>query len=282
LFMRNLIAFLRRFQVFLIFILLQIFALSTYFTFLNFPRSQYMTSASYVSGKMLTARNEVTKYVNLGKTSTILQKQNKYLREHLPMSFIRMENGWVKINDTLFHQQYEYIPAKVINSTVTRANNYFTLNIGWGQGVKRGMGVFSDKGVVGIIHTSSEHFSIVKSVLTEDINIDVQIEPIGLFGLLKWDGKDPRRGQISGISNDLSIKRWSKVITRNGSGIFPHGIPVGKVEKLKTVEGKPIWDVVIRYAEDFRTVQRVYVIKNLLLEEQEKLEAQIPEDEEDE
>ncbi|TNF46968.1 MAG: rod shape-determining protein MreC [Bacteroidetes bacterium] len=280
--MRNLIAFLRRFQVFLIFMLLQIFALSTYFTFLNFPRAQYMTSASYVAGKMLNARNEVTKYVNLGKTSNVLQKQNKYLREKLPMSYIRMENGWVKINDTLFHQQYEYIPGKVINSTVTRANNFFTLNIGWAQGVKRGMGVFSDKGVVGIIHISSEHFSVVKSVLTEDINIDVQIEPIGLFGLLKWDGRDPRRGQISGISNDLNIKRWSKVVTRSGSGIFPYGIPVGKVEKLKTVEGKPIWDVIIRYAEDFRTLQRVYVVRNLLLEEQQKLESLIPEDEENE
>jgi rod shape-determining protein MreC len=279
--MRNLIAFFRRFRVFLIFIVLQVFALSTYFSFLNFPRSQYLTSASQVSGTILKVRNDVTKHFNLSKNNQALQRENISLRERLPESMQRLQNGTILINDTLFHQQYEYIPATVINSTLTKRNNYFTLNIGRLQGIKRGMGVFSDNGVVGIIHNVSDHFSVVKSVLTENINIDVMIEPIGLFGLLKWDGRDPRRGSITGISNDLKIKKWSKVVTRGGSGIFPRGIMVGRVGKLKPVEGKPLWDVEIRFTEDYRTLQRVYIIKNLMQEEQEELEAAIPEDKEE-
>lgn len=279
--MRNLIAFFRRFRVFLIFIVLQVFALSTYFSFLNFPRSQYLTSASQVSGTILKVRNDVTKHFNLSKNNQALQRENISLRERLPESMQRLQNGTILINDTLFHQQYEYIPATVINSTLTKRNNYFTLNIGSLQGIKRGMGVFSDNGVVGIIHNVSDHFSVVKSVLTENINIDVMIEPIGLFGLLKWDGRDPRRGSITGISNDLKIKKWSKVVTRGGSGIFPRGIMVGRVGKLKPVEGKPLWDVEIRFTEDYRTLQRVYIIKNLMQEEQEELEAAIPEDKEE-
>ena len=168
----------------------------------------------------------------------------------------------------------------MINSTCTKENNYFTLDIGKDHGIRRGMGVFSEKGIVGIIHKTSDHYSVVKSVLTENINIDVMIEPIGLFGLLKWDGKDPRRGTITGISNDMKIKRWSKVVTRGGSGIFPRGLNVGKIEALNSVEGKPIWDVVMRFSEDYRKIQRVYVIKNLLQEEQFKLEESIPQDKE--
>jgi rod shape-determining protein MreC len=118
-------------------------------------------------------------------------------------------------------------------------------------------------------------------VLTENIIIDVMIEPIGLFGLLKWDGRDPRRGSITGISNDLKIKKWSKVVTRGGSGIFPRGLMVGHIEKLNPVEGKPLWDVVMRYSEDYRSLQRVYVIKNLMQAEQDTLEANIPEDKEE-
>ena len=279
--MRNLIAFFRRFRVFLVFVALQIFALSAYFTFLNFPRSQYLTSASTVSGAILTVRNDVTKHFNLSKSNDQLQQENIWLRQHLPQSFQRLRNRTYEIDDTLFHQQYLYIPATVINSTVTKKNNYFTLNIGFRQGIKRGMGVFSDKGIVGIIHNSSEHFAVVKSVLTENINIDVMIEPIGLYGLLKWDGRDPRRGSITGISNDLKIKKWSKVITRGGSGIFPRGLMVGHIEKLNPVEGKPLWDVVMRYSEDYRSLQRVYVIKNLMQAEQDTIEANIPEDKEE-
>jgi rod shape-determining protein MreC len=280
--MRNLIAFFRRFRVFLVFIALQIIALSTYFTFLEFPRSQYLTSASYVSGSVLEVRNDITKHFNLSYNNDMLQRENTWLRQHQPASFQKLQGHTFKIDDTLFHQQYLFIPATVINSTVTKRNNYFTLNIGYRQGIKRGMGVFSEKGIVGIIHNTSEHFSVVKSVLTENINIDVMIEPIGLFGLLKWDGADPRRGSITGISNDLKIKRWSKVVTRGGSGIFPRGLNVGHIEKLRPVEGKPLWDVVMRYTEDYRTLQRVYVIKNLMQAEQDSLEAAIPEDKEEE
>jgi rod shape-determining protein MreC len=248
---------------------------------LQYPRAQYLTSASSISGSILKARFDLTKHFNLSKNNIKLQEENIALRKKQPMSFIRMQNGLVRINDTLFDQQYEYIPATVINSTLTKRNNYFTLNVGYAQGVKRGMGVFSENGIVGIIHNSSKHFAVVKSVLTENINIDVMVEPLGLFGLMKWDGGDPRFGNITGISNDLKLKKWLKVVTRGGSGIFPRGLTVGHIAKLKPVEGKPLWDVVIKYSEDYRTLQHVYVIRNLLSEEQHQLEVGVPNDEED-
>jgi rod shape-determining protein MreC len=70
-------------------------------------------------------------------------------------------------------------------------------------------------------------------------------------------------------------------VTRGGSGIFPKGIPVGKVERIESIEGEPLWNVVVRYSEDYRTLQRVYVVKNLMIEEQQALEGQIPPDKEE-
>ena len=280
--MRNLIAFFRRFRIFLYFALLQGIALSTYFTYLSFPRSQYLTTASAVSGQLLTYRNNVTKHFQLPYNNRKLQYENIQLRQRLPESFIKVQGALFKIDDTLQRQQYEYIPAVVINSTVNKRNNYFTLSSGKSSGIYRGMGVFSNKGIVGIIHNVSDHYAVVKSVLTEDINIDVMVEKNGIFGLLKWNGKNPKIGTISSISNDLTLKKWSKIVTRGGSGIFPRGLPVGKIKSLKTVEGTPLWDVEIYYSEDYRKIQNVYVIKNLMLHEQKELEKKIPSDEETE
>lgn len=279
--MRNLIAFFQKFRIFLFFAFLQGIALSLYFSYLQFPRSQYLTSANNISGTVYKIENDVTKHFNLSYNNSKLQRENIRLREKLPESFMKLENGLFKIDDTTYKQQYAYTPAEVINSTVTKANNYFTINIGSAQGVKRKQGVFSDKGVVGVVHFTSKHYSIVKSVLTTNINVDVLIVNKGLFGLLKWDGKDARYGSITGISNDIRIKKWTKVVTRGGSGIFPKGIPVGKIVSLSSVEGKPVWDVKIRFSEDYRSLQRVYVVKNLLLNEQQALEARIPLDEND-
>ena len=247
---------------------------------MSFPRSQYLTTASAVSGQLLTYRNDVTKHFQLPYNNRKLQYENIQLRHRLPESFIKVQGAIFKIDDTLQRQQYEYIPAVVINSTVNKRNNYFTLSSGKSSGIYRGMGVFSNKGIVGIIHNVSDHYAVVKSVLTEDINIDVMVEKNGVYGLLKWNGKNPKIGTISSISNDLTLKKWSKIVTRGGSGIFPRGLPVGKIKSLKTVEGKPLWDVEIYYSEDYRKIQNVYVIKNLMLKEQKELEKKIPSDEE--
>ena len=74
----------------------------------------------------------------------------------------------------------------------------------------------------------------------------------------------------------MKIRKGSKVVTKGGSGVFPKGLLVGYVEKLRPVEGKPLWDVVVRFSEDYRRLDRVYVIKNLFIEEQRDLEKKIP------
>ena len=63
-------------------------------------------------------------------------------------------------------------------------------------------------------------------------------------------------------------------------GIFPRGLAVGVVEKINPIEGEPLWDVVVKFSENFRTIQRVYVVKNLMIEEQKNIEENIPDDEE--
>ncbi|MDP4596711.1 MAG: rod shape-determining protein MreC [Crocinitomicaceae bacterium] len=280
--MRNLIAFLQRFRIFLVFAVLQILALSWYVTYLSFPRNQFLTTNNNIAIQMLEWEHDLTKHFNLSKNNTQLQWENIYWRKRQPKFMYQLSRAKVKINDTVFEQQYTYIPAEVINSSVDRRNNYFTLNVGSAQGIKRGMGVFCQEGVVGVIHYASKHYSLVKTVLTKNINIDVNIhtKKSDLPGFIKWDGQNARYGTITGINNDLRVKKWSKVVTRGGSGIFPKGIPVGKVSHTEPIEGQALWKVDILFSADYRRLQRVYVIKNLHLAEQTALEARIPSDDE--
>lgn len=279
--MRNLIAFFQRFRIFLVFALLQVVALSMYFTYSDFPRIQMLTTAGTINAEVLTIRNDITKHFNLEETNRQLQWENKRLREKLKNSLYKEDKGAITVDDTLFRQNYSYIPATVINSTFDKRDNYMTIDIGKNHGIKRGDGVFSSRGVVGIVHLVSDNYAVVKTVLSKNINIDVMVEKGGSFGLLKWNGLDAKRGSISGISNDMRIKKWSKVVTRGGSGIFPRGILVGRVEKKGYIEGKPLWDITVRFSEDFRSIQHVYVVKNLMQEEFDTLQQQIPEDSEE-
>jgi rod shape-determining protein MreC len=284
--MRNLIAFYLRFRIFLVFAFLQIVALSTYFSYSDFPKMQLLTTAGSVNAKLLNVRNDVTKHFNLEETNRQLQWENQRLRRKLRYSLYKESkgtltaDGTITIDDTVYKQQYTYVPATVINSTFDKRNNYMTIDIGTNEGVKPGMGVFSSRGVVGVIHNVNGRYAVVKTVLTKDINMVVMDERTGAFGLLKWNGLDPRRGSITGINNDMRIKRWSRVVTRGGS-VFPRGLLVGKIERIVNIEGEPLWDITVRYSEDFRSIQHVYVVKNLLLQQQLDIEKQVPEDKEE-
>lgn len=274
--MKNLLAFLKRFRIFLIFALLQVAVLSFYFNNVQFPKTQFFSTAGKVNAQLLSYSNEVKKHLFLAESNKRLQEENSALRRLLKEQLWEYDTTSFTIKDSLFKQQYTYIPATVVHSTYNKRNNYITLKAGKAQGIERGMGVFSAEGIVGIVYNVSEHFSVVKTVLTENINVDVMVKKTGEFGLLKWNGSNPRVCQIAGISNDLPVKKWTTIVTRGGSGIFPKGIPVGKIKRIGDVEGKPLWDIDVLLAADLRKIQYVYVIKNLMLEEQRKVEAAIP------
>lgn len=279
--MRNLIAFLKRFQIFLVFVLLQVVALSAYVRYSEFARIQVFSSANRINGSLFTMRNSVTKHFNLEKSNLILEKENALLREKLKQSNYQVQRQTIQIDDTTYKKQYTYVAATVVNNTFDKRNNYMTIDIGEQQGIKKGMGVISSKGLVGIVHIVGDSYAVVKTILSKNINVDVSLVNEGAFGLLKWDGINAKICQVSGISNDIVIKKFTKVITRGGSGMFPKGIPVGIITKRKSIEGKPLWDLQVRIAEDFRTIQHVYVVKNAFLDKQKSVESKIEPDKEE-
>ena len=273
--MQNLIAFIQKLRVFFVFIILQAFAFWLYVSYMSVPKSNFFTTASYISGVLFEVEHTITKHFNLEENNLNLQNENILLRKKIP-SFLYNENpDSLFQSDLSYRQQFSYVPSTIINSTTTKRNNFFTINVGRNQKISRGMGVFSSNGVVGIIHNSSNHFSLVKSVLTSDINIDVMIEGVGAFGLLKWDGNDPRFATIYGITNDISVPIGSNAITRGGGGIFPKGISVGKVKSVKSIEGKPVWRIQIELSEKYGSLENVYVLRNLFIEEFSSLQNEI-------
>ena len=131
-----------------------------------------------------------------------------------------------------------------------KRDNFFTLNIGDIQGIEKGMGVFSSNGVVGIVHNTSDHFSVVKSVLTKNINIDVLLTEVGASGMLKWSGENSNIGYIAGISNDIAVPIGGKVVTRGGSGIFSERNRSRCGKKTRTIEGEASWHIDVEFSQN--------------------------------
>lgn len=275
--MRNLIAFLRRFRVFLVFVALQLIALGSYFSFMSFPRTKFFNTSNRISGTLLSWEREVTKYIYLDEANRNLLNENSALSQKIPKNYISVDPKTSIIRDTIHELSFERIPATVINSTYTHKNNYFTINAGTEKGVKKKMGVISPEGVVGIVYDVSSHYAVVKSILTTSINISAYVEGSNAYGLIKYLDNDPRRVSLTGVSNDIKISKGARVSARGSSGYFPHGMEIGKVENMEPIEGKPMWNITVRLKQDMRKLRYVYVIKNIFQKELNELQNKVEE-----
>ena len=273
--MKNLLNFLKKFRDFLIFFFLQVFILGLFFNSKNYHKASFINSSSSVFGWMLEKRYNISKHFLLETQNDSLANANATLLETQSNDFYHLQNKIYSVNDTLYEQQYEYIAATVINSTANKRNNYLTVNIGSLQGIKKEMGVISSDGIVGFVVDVSSHYSVIKTILSDKINISVKLrEQSGVKGQIKWDGRDHNTCQLHGVTSDTRIEGNETVITRSSKGIFPEGIKIGTISDNVENNGSLTLDINIKLSTNFNTLSTVYIVNNLLKKEQLQLENQ--------
>src|SRR5690606_12875335 len=105
-----------------------------------------------------------------------LSTENALLRSQLEIEKNKSRQFIPTAADSVRINQMKFYPAKVINNSTSRFANYLTLNKGILDGVKPGMGVISNMGIVGRVKNCSDHFSTVISLLHEKFNVSAKIK----------------------------------------------------------------------------------------------------------
>ena len=216
--------------------------------------------------------------MNLGSVNDSLALENaKLSTQILALKHIDSAKNTV-VKDTANQVQYTYLAARVIKNSITLRNNVITINKGTADGIEPGMAVISSgKGVVGIIRDVSTHLATIESVLNKDSKISVSLKSIKSFGSLVWGDRngDYRKAFVKDIPNHFKVKVGDTVIT-SGFGSFPPGVMVGRVSNRGISTGDNFMTIETTLANDFSTLQYVYVIKDKFAQEQKALELKLP------
>ena len=166
----------------------------------------------------------------------------------------------------------EYIPARIIKNSIFKQNNFVLINKGEKDGVKSGMGVIVDNGVIGIISITSENFSKVTSVLNQNSTISVIHIKSGQNGSLKWNTNNYMTAMINDIPNHANIQIGDTIQTNGFSSIFPQRINIATVISYTKGNENGLCNINIKFLNDMNTVKNVYIINSLIKEELEGLE----------
>ena len=164
--------------------------------------------------------------------------------------------------------------GKIVNNSVNRQKNFFTLNKGSRQGISIDMGVISPEGVAGIIVACSENYSLAMSLINIDFRLSSRIKSNGYFGSLTWDGRDYRYAILNDIPQHVNVQIGDTIETTSYSAIFPEAMMVGQVSDIRR-SGSDFYRITVRLSTDFRRLTYVDIINNNSREEQIILEDEI-------
>ncbi|MFW6370179.1 MAG: rod shape-determining protein MreC [Bacteroidota bacterium] len=266
--MRNLIRFIIRNHFFILFIIFEIIAFSMLVNQNAFQRSTFSSGTRAAMGRVYDNLNFFKQYLNLRETNRALQRENRELKNLLKQNYETSLTEFIEIDDSLYNQHFKYTEAKVINNSVNKQHNYLILNRGERHDVEVEMGVVSPNGLVGIVTATSPNFSTVISLLNVDTRISAKIKKNDYFGSLIWDGKDYQRALLREIPYHVNISEHDTIVTSGFSSVFPEGIRIGTIESFNA-KGGNFYEIIVKLSNDFKQLSNVYIVKNLLKEEQE-------------
>ncbi|MFT5183453.1 MAG: rod shape-determining protein MreC [Flavobacteriales bacterium] len=263
----------------LLFLVLQALCFFLLFQQNNFHKTIYINSSNKVVSELYAKRNKLADYLRLDEINDTLAWENAQLKNRDSHSFVALQNDLVMIDDTILRRKYLYTSAKVINNSVNKKSNYITLNKGIKHGISEGMAVVSLDKAVGIVRHVSDHFSVVLPLVNTKFQPSVKHKKSGEIGVFNWPGDQPDIAKVRDFAKYTVLQKGDSIVTTGYSAYFPEGILIGTVSEIKNDPGDDFIQVMIDLGIEFDRLNYVNVVQNLMLDEREALEAQVPNEE---
>lgn len=275
--MRNLLNFLIKYNYWFLFLLLEVTSFVLLFRFNHYQQSVYFTSANGVSGKVYEVSGGISSYFHLKSLNGDLLDRNMLLEQRVAfLEKTLIEKGMDSVRlyslERLEPEAYRIFKANVIKNSLSRENNYMTLDRGTAEGIRPEMGVVDANGVVGIVYKTSPHYSLVISLLNSKSSISCKIVGSDYFGYLKWEGGDSRFAYLKDLPRHAEFNLGDTVVTSGYSTVFPQGAIIGTVDDMSDSHDGLSYLLKIKLATDFGKVSDVRVISRSGQEEQNALE----------
>ncbi len=271
--MRSLLNFLIRIHFLILFILIEVFSFFLLVNKNNFHRAKFINSTRQIAGKLYTKSTNLKQYLSLAEENNRLAEENNRLLNIIESTYKSDEIFFRSVNDTIFNQRYRYTSARIINNSINKKHNFLTINKGSLQGLRPEMAVVSNGSIVGVVKGVSKNYSTVISILNLDLRISSKVQKNGYFGSLNWNGEDYQSATLSEIPLHADIQVGDTIITSGFSSIFPEGILIGYITEFKE-KGGSFYEIAVQLSTDFKSLDNVNVIGNLLQTEILELENQ--------
>ncbi len=162
-----------------------------------------------------------------------LRQQNEELRtRNAELEEARQENERLRsLVKFVEARELESLGARVIGRPTTSWEGIITIDRGSAEGVRRGMPVIGDAGLLGQIVEAAVHSSRVQLITDQRSGVAALIQRTRAAGVVR--GSIDRNLTLDFVSRDASLRVGDVVMTSGMGGVYPKGIVVGKITKIR-------------------------------------------------
>jgi rod shape-determining protein MreC len=181
---------------------------------------------------MLQERAELSRRALIAHDVVIAQRDSISLRA-MQVSALADENEKLRALLGLGSRlQWGFIPAEALHGRGVRDEFGITLSAGSAAGVQKLSPVVSPEGLVGVVDGVDPTMSHAMVWTHPDFRVSAMSEDASAFGILQAH-LNPGPGrylmELRGVPFRTSIKPGAMIVTSGLGGVYPRGIPIGRV-----------------------------------------------------
>lgn len=154
------------------------------------------------------------------------------------------------------------VAARVIGRGSDKLLNIAVLDKGTNSGIEKGMAVVTPLGLIGKVYSVYDAYSEVLLLKDSNFSVAVRLQNSRREGVVSGTGSD--YCLLKYVPPEESVEVGEVVITSGFDGIFPEGVPVGVVSKVKK-EGIEFFQYIeVRPYQSSEKIEEVMVMKRQL------------------
>ncbi|WP_297418632.1 rod shape-determining protein MreC [Clostridium sp.] len=207
--------------------------------FLNF--SEVKAQNKELIEKNQELENEISSYSNL-------KDENDRLRQVL--NFEEQRNN------------YNYIACDIIGYSGGNFLDGYIVNKGKNANVQKGMVVIGAQGLVGQVTSVGDNWSIIQSLVNENIAVSVMVESTRETGYLKGfrDSQNTNLTKVYDLPMESQVKVGDVIVTSGVGMLYPKEIRIGEVTSVEEDKVKVMKNAVVKPYVDFNKLEELFIV----------------------
>jgi rod shape-determining protein MreC len=182
-----------------------------------------------------------------------LEEENLQLREALVAG-----GRLARIAEMRADFEVPMLPAQLVGSDVSAFFRSVLVDRGRAQGVRSGMPVISEEGVVGLVTATSERAARATLLLDRQTAIDGTVQRSRTRGIVRGRGSEGVEFEF--VSRGADVAVGDVVITSGLDGVYPKGLRVGTVSAVAEADAGLLRTATLVPAVDFGRLEQAFVI----------------------